>query len=279
MNSKYIDKNRDYSLDIFKTMLVVGMLWAHSWQFMHCSASRLESLMSICVNIISFSGFMFAFGRASQLAYLSKPREKVRHNLIINFITLLVVYYLSGFGYHFLVEEHQSLSSCIKILLLWKVPGYSEFLLSFAFLMIFILVFFETIIRIASSRKLLITAILFSLACSFLPYQYIKIPLIGVFLGCQEFCCFPLIQYSMFYFLGVYLQKSGMEIKWYYIIISIIISMIGISYTIIEHKLGNRFPPSIFWLVLSWFPIMCYILISNKIHYIMGGGVNCFSSR
>ena len=57
---------RDLSLDAFKGLLVLGMISAHVIQFLAAPNAALN-VVSIVINLISFSGFLFAFGYATGL--------------------------------------------------------------------------------------------------------------------------------------------------------------------------------------------------------------------
>lgn len=258
------------SLDLFKTLLVVGMVWAHCFQLLSSSHYPFETVLSIYVNIVTFSGFMFAFGWGSEIAYLRKTKSEVKNRLVNNFFVLLSVYYISGIGWHLFMDDPHSILTFAKIVLLWRIPPYSEFLLSFAFLMIAIWLGFDLIVRILESKKLMIYSICFCLLGSFIPYDYIRIPLLGVFIGTTKFACFPILQYSMFFLIGSWLSRNRMKISKREVIVSLIMTGVGSIYTLLTHKLGTRFPPSVFWLSLAWLPICIYCLICNKIH--IGGG-------
>ncbi len=128
-------KHRNVELDMFKLLLVVGMIAAHVFQLLYNGDmySRIVGKFSLFVNAITFSGFLFAFGCATQLAYLRKPKDKIlRGKLMKNGVRLLLAFYLSGFAY---TAKNLSVIEAVKILCLWRIPGYSEFLLSFAMLM------------------------------------------------------------------------------------------------------------------------------------------------
>lgn len=129
---------RNVELDMLKIILVVGMIAAHVFQLLYNGDmfSRVVGKFSLFINAITFSGFLFAFGCATQLAYLRKPRnKKLMKKLMKNGLRLLVAFYISGFAYTLLVSHSLTILEAVKILCLWRIPGFSEFLLSFAMLM------------------------------------------------------------------------------------------------------------------------------------------------
>lgn len=130
--------SRNVELDMFKILLVIGMIAAHVFQLLYNEDmfSRVVGKFSIYINAITFSGFLFAFGCATQLAYLRKARDKaLMGKLMRNGFRLLVAFYISGFAYILLVSHSLTILEAVKVLCLWRIPCYSEFLLSFAMLM------------------------------------------------------------------------------------------------------------------------------------------------
>ena len=129
---------RNVELDLFKLLLVIGMIAAHVFQLLHNGETGRSMLwvFSTYINAVTFSGFLFAFGCATQLAYLRKPKSRIlRGKLMRNGIRLLIAFYISGFAYTFFVSHNLDVMETIKILCFQRIPGYSEFLLSFAMLM------------------------------------------------------------------------------------------------------------------------------------------------
>ena len=140
-------KNRDITLDLMKSLLVIGMITAHVLQLCYVGGSMLVAAFSLFINMVTFSSFMFCFGCAAWLAYFKKYPDKaqVKGKLFRNFVRLLICFYISGYGFLWLVDSDFSLHESIKVLLLWKIPGYSEFLLSFAFLNVVIYILYYAI--------------------------------------------------------------------------------------------------------------------------------------
>lgn len=139
-NNQIVKKinSRNVELDMFKILLVVGMIAAHVFQLLYNGDmfSRVVGKFSLFINAITFSGFLLAFGCATQLAYLRKTRDKaLMRKLTKNGLRLLVAFYISGFAYTMWGSHSLTFMEAVKILCLWRIPGYSEFLLSFAMLM------------------------------------------------------------------------------------------------------------------------------------------------
>ena len=63
---------RSADLDIFKTMLVWGMITAHCIQLLAFHPKPPAETISVLINLIPFSGFMFAFSYGVGLSKRSK---------------------------------------------------------------------------------------------------------------------------------------------------------------------------------------------------------------
>ena len=141
---------RNVELDMFKLMLVIGMIIAHVYQLLYNENQMWVGVFSTYINAVTFSGFLFAFGCATQLAYLRKPKDKtLRTKLMKNGIRLLLAFYISGFAYTIFVSQNISVNEAFKILSLWSIPGYSEFLLSFAMLMPLVWMFYRQLVTLS----------------------------------------------------------------------------------------------------------------------------------
>lgn len=145
-------KERDRSIDMLKTLLVIGMILAHCIQLIG-KPTPLTNAISTGVNLITFSGFLFCFGYAVSIAYLGKSKDYVKNKIIRNCIELLIVYYISGISYELFVTKQLSLIKLMKILILLHIPGYSEFLAGFFVLNLLTLIFFNQIVKILNSKN------------------------------------------------------------------------------------------------------------------------------
>lgn len=271
MHKNYINnKKRDLTLDVMKTLLVIGMITAHVFQLCYMGNNKMISLFSLFMNIITFSSFMFVFGCSSQIAYFNryKERNSVKTKLLKNFVKLIICFYISGFAYLFLVDNEVSLYEIAKVAFLWRVPGYSEFLLSFAFINVIIYILYN-ILRDINFKKV-IPIILFSYLLTFIPYNMIKIPLMGTFIGSTKFSCFPILQYFSFFIVGMYCKKNSIFFNKQIWIAAFILTFSSFLIMIYTHKIPQRFPPSLQWITLSPFFVLLYYMLSYRIgEYIM----------
>jgi len=94
---------RDYSIDIYKGILVVLMIFAHVIQFMAEKNIKILSLISLYVNLTTFSGFLFAFGYVCEIAYFRKELCDVKPKMIKTIVKTLFSFYISGLFYNMML--------------------------------------------------------------------------------------------------------------------------------------------------------------------------------
>ena len=132
----HMESKRNNTIDKMKGLLVVQMILAHTLQFFS-QPTKVAVTISSYVNLSTFSGFLFCFGYVSYLAYFQK--EWPVRRLLNGFGKTILAYFLSGVGFWIVLAGRPDK---IKGLLgLKELPGYSEFLFSFALLYLCILIF------------------------------------------------------------------------------------------------------------------------------------------
>ena len=141
------------TLDIMKSILVLGMIAAHVFQLCYVGGNRYIALFSLYINIITFSSFMFCFGCTSYLAYFKNSRSETNCRLKRIFFRLLVSFYISGFAYLLFVNNSNNGLEYVKVIMLWRIPGYSEFLISFALLNVVLLLCKRKIAELLNGSK------------------------------------------------------------------------------------------------------------------------------
>ena len=255
---------RSSALDIFKGLLVFGMILAHVIQILGDRNNLLLTAISKFINLISFSGFLFAFGYANYFAYFSKDFQVVKWRMFKTGLKIFIAFYISGIAFRILFEKKAiHLLDILKIILLADIPGYSEFLASFAIITLLALVLFKLIKTILSNKLYFWLLNIFLLLTTFIPYEQITINQIGLLIGTNKFACFPVIQYSPLYLIGIYFARHQIKFNRMALLISSAFTLSFISYLLYTHKLPNRFPPSLFWIVGSALFLYIYFLASN----------------
>lgn len=209
-------KRRERAIDLFKGLLIVGMVYCHTLQFfsdpaMYPSINRWIDFF----NLITFSGFVFSFGYVSQLAYYSKPFRKACPRMLAAALKTLLAFYVSGTAFRVFHDGAPLHWETIRpIMLLKDIPGWSEFLVSFTYLMVLGLVLFVPLRWLSGRKWLGFLAAGLMLAGTLIPYGAIHVPQLGLLVGTRDFASFPPIQYFPYYLLGVLFAQYRIRFDW-----------------------------------------------------------------
>jgi hypothetical protein len=256
---------REYSIDIFKGLLVIGMILVHIMQFF--SDVKISPSIEYVINygnLITFSGFVFCFGYAVQLAYLEKDFGAIWKKLLKNVIKTLCAFYVSGIAFKlFIGNSAISWRTFVDVLLLNDMPGWSEFLASFAYFNLVTLILFVPFKKLLNNKVVfwIIFALLF-LTC-LIPYERVTVNQIGVLIGTKNFACFPVLQYMPYYLLGMYFKKYNINFNISLLIGSSVLTAIPVIKYIVTNSLPGRFPPTIGWILMPMFILYLYYLLSK----------------
>ncbi len=258
-------KQRDGSIDIFKGLLVVGMVCAHVMQFY--SDVRLypaSGIMIDAANIITFSGFVFSFGYVTQLAYYSKPLKQVYRNMLITALKTLIAFYISGICYRMFLDSRTLDWGLVKsIVALEDIPGWSEFLVSFSIIMAAGIALFKPLCWLIERKPMLWIAAALLLLATFIDYGSVTINQLGLLIGTRNFAAFPVLQYFPFYLIGMYFAKYKVGWNWRVLAVSIAATGIFALYWIIDGHMPSRFPPSIYWILSPCVLLYGYYMLSR----------------
>lgn len=267
--------NRDYSIDLFRGFLVIGMVLVHVMQFFTSPEYSQASIHIINIgNMITFSGFMFCFGYVVQISYMEKEFNEVYIKIIKRILITLVAFYISGIAYRLIIGRSYIIWDTFKnILILKDIPGWSEFLVSFTYANLATLLFFKPFKLIVNNSKIFFAVIILLLLTCFIPYENVTSNQLGILLGSQQFASFPLLQYMPFYILGMYFKKNNMKFNKIALLISFIPTALPLYLYINTGNLPSRFPPSVLWIVSPAFILYLYYLaalaLKNHIRYLI----------
>lgn len=243
---------RDRSLDLFKGLLVVLMTWCHVLQFFGAmDVFPVERDIETAINLLVFPGFVFAYGAAAALSFYSKPFGAAWPRMLLSAARSLGAFYLSGIAFRVLREGKPFAAGMVtRILLLKDLPGWSEFLASFAALAVMALVFYWPLKRLKYRPLWLLPVALCCLALCLLPYGRIKHPLLRLFFGTDAYAAFPPFQYFPYFLAGlayVRLRKRGW---WALLLTALLATGAGLLRSQALGRLPGRFPPDWGWILL-----------------------------
>ncbi|MDH5325466.1 MAG: hypothetical protein OEZ68_15235 [Gammaproteobacteria bacterium] len=240
---------RSLDIDITKGILTIGMVFAHVIQLLAFQPNVWLSNISGVANLVSFSGFYFCFGYAVWTAYLQKetpPWKSVIRTAIKCYIAFLV----SGIAFLTLVSNKPlEIQLVLKVALLRVIPGYSEFLISFALIVILSSIFSSLITKCITGKNILYA----SLACSvfmFLPKHISFDPYVGLFIGGKGYAYFPVIQYLPLFLFGAFLARYNFGFDKRLFFVSVGLVLVYYILTLYDVQ-ASRFPPSLLWIVGS----------------------------
>lgn len=252
-------KRRVTYLDTTKGILVLIMVMTHVIQFFG-SGALLMNLFSVAGNLVAFSGFLFCFGYGSYLSYFGREKTP-KARMFKNSLKILIAFYISGISYRFFVDKSIDLSGIINVLLLFDIPGYSEFLLSFFIIILLSAVFPKQFRMIVTNKVYLAIAIILSLTFTYIDYSLIKISQVGLVLGTTDYSAFPVVQYLPLFLTGSYFAFKRIGLDWTVVLISVFLLIEFAIFSLLRGGLPSRFPPSAMWIAGSFGLVYaCYIL-------------------
>ena len=256
-------KKRDNAIDFMKMILVLQMVAAHIVQFFP-AGSRLDNF-SQYANLSTFSGFMFVFGYVSYGAYINRE-DQIWDRVLKGAVKTLVAYYISAVSITSFVYRELNMKSFIEILLFKRVPGYSEFLLSFV--CIYLLTVVIKLLQPLTDDfhvAWIIILVAISLLLTLINYGAINNNILGSIIGTRNYPCFPILQYVSYYLVGLYLAKRKKVFVPLIFFCSVFGTLLFLGYINENKVLPERFPPSFYWIMGGWGIVYLYYLISKYI--------------
>lgn len=251
---------RSADLDIFKTMLVWGMITAHCIQLLAFRPKPPADTISIFINLITFSGFMFAFGYGVGLS----KRVKGWGQRLWPVALLLVATWVSELAFELLVDK-QALTPelLVPLLTLSRLYGWSEFLASFTVLYLIIAIARPVLVAIGSNWLLRIAATLVCFASTFVVISQ-DIPVLATLIGTRNFASFPILAYLPWFLVGIAFARHPNLPRWIEWVLAAIGT--GVFASLVWRsggELPERFPPSIAWVAGAALPLALYLMAAR----------------
>jgi hypothetical protein len=183
----------------------------------------------------------------------------------------LLAFYISGLAFRVLVDRRRLFTEDFwNIISLNDIPGYSEFLLSFSLIMLLAVVFFKAIQRLLEHPLIVWIILVILLLSTFLPFELVQSPHLGLLIGTHGFAAFPVVQYSPFYLLGIFFARQRLGFHWLSAVIAFALTGTFIFAAWQQGAFPSRFPPSLLWIIApSGFLYLYYLLatwLSKKVN-------------
>lgn len=237
---------RAADLDLFKTMLVWGMITAHCIQLLAFRPKPPAMVVSDLVNLITFSGFMFAFGWGLGL---SRGAPKSLRTRLSPVLLLGVATLVSEFAFMALVEKAKFTPELLwNMLTFSRLYGWSEFLASFFVLYLVIAVARPLLIAIGERWYLMVPAATACLAATWIMVS-LDVPLLATIVGTTNFASFPILPYLPWFLLGIFYARNPgrpLVVDW---VLAAIATGLCALWTAYYGDYPGRFPPTVLWVV------------------------------
>jgi hypothetical protein len=265
--------NKNVAINIFKAMLIIGMVISHSLQIL--APATVEYIAVEYFNIITFAGFIFSFGYVYEQNYGHK--ETSWKFVFRKLKVTLVAFYVSAIVFRLCLGPFQGVWSIVKILLLLDVPYFTEYILAFTFTSVLYFLCRKYIQQLLKRQWYFFIVIVLLFALSYVPFYqwYPTIVLggkehyfhyyIGLLFGSQKVQYFPVIPYFPVFLLGIWFKRYQVYFSWKVLLTSLLCTLLFCYYSYIKQQPPSKWPPTFVYIGGSFFAIYIYYLVAGKI--------------
>jgi hypothetical protein len=255
---------RNHILDLMKGLLIIAMVFSHIQRELNLDMPWLVSNRWM-LELLIFSGLIFAFGYSTCKAYMEKE-ETPRRRMFLNIIKILAAYYLCAIAYKFFNQHSLSLKAIFSTLRLDALVPYTEFLLSYLIIMILILIVPRFFYGIARKDAIFWPSLAVLLVVGLFDFTQVKSVWLSLLVGSGSITSFPVVQYLPLYLLGIYFAQRQIRFSWKFLVGAIL--ALSVFLFAHMHGLDTRFPPNIFWIVGSMGAVYLCYLVSHLIFFL-----------
>ena len=253
---------RSRGLDLFKTMLVMGMVTAHVLQLLSRQMPGWTERFSEFINLVTFSGFLFAMGIGLGL---SRGGDKPLWQRLRPVLMLLGAAWLSALAFALLVDRLPLTTALLlDIVSFRRLFGWSEFLATFFMLYALIAVARPVLIGIATNPYWLLVATVLCFGSTWLVMDQ-GWPLTATLIGTTRFASFPLLPYLPWFLVGVALGRVGGRLSLWHWLAAVSATGWLVFALAQTGQWPGRFPPTILWIVGSALPILAYWFVASVV--------------
>ncbi len=252
--------NRAQDLDLLKTVLVIGMIGAHVIQLITFRPKPDAAIFAEYANLVSFSGFMFAFGIGLGLP---KPEGRVRTwwQRLRPIALLLLAVYVSSFAFALLVDRKPLTPElAIDVVTMRRLFGWSEFLATFFVLAVLQLFARPALLAVGRNPWLLVGVSVLCLLTTFYTTDAI-FPLLPTLVSHTGMANFPLLPYLPWFLLGIWYGTHPVRL-WHFVP-ALAITGYCFWFTYQTGGFPQRFPPTILWIVGPAAILLAYVAASR----------------
>ncbi len=248
-------------LDLFKTALIWGMVTTHMVQLITFGPPRWLAGFTEFINLVTFSGFMLAFGLGVGIS--GPGRSRPLRQRLTPALLLLAAAWVSSLAFVVLVDRKPLTPELLANLFSLRVLfGWSEFLASFFMLYLVIAIARPWLVRLADNALLLAIAIAVCLAATLVTTR-IDLPLLATLVGSTNYASFPIIPYLPWFLVGIHLGRRDANPRFLGWALSALAT--GALLFVLQRtgELPQRFPPSALWIAGAALPLAVYLGLSR----------------
>lgn len=255
-------KTRNREIDIMKGLLTLAMILCHCIQFFGNETKGLQKLLADLINLTTFSGFLFCFGYVSELAYYRKNFGSAAWKAGKNIVRMLIAFYISGLSYIAFAERKSFLIDRVTdVLLLHVYPGWSEFLASFAAVLLIGILLYP-IFRRMNGKMFLVVLAVSLVSCRLIPYDKIQNSWLALFVGSTHYTTFPVLQYGVFFAAGVWFSRAKISWNKETMLGALLLGIPFVVHYMKNDWLPGRFPPSELFILGGILGVYLYRMLS-----------------
>ena len=237
---------REEGVDVLKGAAVCCMVFAHTVQLLPPGGDACTQFAYYFVNLTAFPAFLFCFGYACRRAYLQKPRAAAARGLARGFCKTMAALYACGLAW-LLCTGGFGPKAAAKLLLALQLPGYSEFLLSFALLYVLVWALHGALRRVVAHGWAVALAAAAGLALTWFPYSRVHLPVLGALVGMQGASVFPLAQYAAYFLLGAWFSGRTARFSAPVAMCAALGTAAFYVFYAVRGEYPARFPPTALW--------------------------------
>jgi|GEM_PF-1119208 len=292
-----VPKSREHSLDILRGIAVFLMILSHAIYFLHDGSNNILHSIQNFGDTVAFTTFLLVSGAVIYINYQRKKNDfkNLKLSILKRIIILLICYYIIAFISALKLDNLSQATLgqlIIDILILKKIPGFTEFLIVFIVYSFIYFLWPKTVVKLGKKtwRGILIGLIIYLIGYGL---YFIEIPepinfYKSIFAGdkilfiSEGFYRFPLLQYFIVFIIGISLgrflyheiniqkRKKIAFLAMLYLLFAITLTLIIKPYeNFSEFNDFERWPPTIPFIVLGLFfsfTVLLFILKRSSVH-------------
>jgi hypothetical protein len=263
----YHESNRQLSLDFTRGLAVILMVFSHGIYFFNHAQNPFLDTIARTGNTFAFSTFLFVSAAAAYIAHTVNKKFNTNKRIIHRFFIILSGYLVIAISAS-LKESSNLFVTVAEILLIQRIPRFSEFLIPFAVFTLSFIPLGRFYRKIAPKPLILAGLSTIAFIAAVFLYQ-VTVPafltgLAAIIVGHENFRTFPLLWYLPIFLAGLgwghLIQnhvadririKSGFETAVICYLVTLITAILP-GFNLLPYiAIGTRWPPSLGFLTIG----------------------------